>query len=271
MKRSTNLAEFLNKDIADISDTELMEIIDAELEKDEAEIDTGLVDECLLILENRKHADNAVSQEKPVSKKRKSFIKIILAAAVICAVTATGFVLGLSEKTEINIPEEYAYYGDNCIEIKRESLRTQAAGYNTPDCELKQKFVSVLEIEPTLPKALCQGYEIVDEHTQDKVDETDTSVTHSVSLQNENGNVSIDVVRDDTDWSKIEAVARSSGGYMNPLWADMINANGMDIAIIENKNDTVFVEYYDGNISYYLRFNNGFTREQVVEIMKTVC
>lgn len=271
MKHSTNLAEFLNKDIADITDAELMEIIDAELEKDEAEMDTGLVDECLLTLENRKNTVSADTQVKPAKTKKKKVRRIILVAAVICAVAIPALIMGSGEKAEINIPEEYAYYGDNCIEIKRESMRSQAAGYNMPDCELRQKFIDALKIEPTLPKALCQGYEIISEHTQDKQDPTDFAVVHTIKLQNSNGDVKINVKREDIDLSNLEDFARSVGGYMNPLWADMINANGMDIAMVENKNDTIFVEYYDGNVCYYLTFFNGFTREQVVEIMKTVC
>lgn len=270
MKHSANIAEFLNKDITEISDAELLEIIDAELEKDEAEMNTELIDECLLCLKNRKKAADTKAPSAG-KKPRISILRLLIAAVIICSVITTFFVMSPSEQVEINIPEESAYYGDNCIEIKRDNIRTSADAHNIPDCELKQKLVSALEIEPTLPKALCSGYKITEEHTQDKSDETDFAVTHDISLKNEVGEVSLSVTREDIDRSTLEAFARSAGGYMNPRRADMLFVNGMDIALIENKSSTVFVEYYDGNVCYCLQFYNGFTYEEVIEIMKTVC
>ena len=243
-----------------MSKQELEEIIENELNKSESEMDADLIEYCLDSIKKLQLSEE--SNKKEESKKvfviNPKIWRVLVAMSVILvfAVTASAFYF--------NIPENIAQLidGNAELDINLENADTTADGYALLETDLAKELESFGITPVTFPEAL-----VSDECKILKTENTTIEKTISLDANieftyNENiGSLMICRFRPmDTEWTGSSTVMDVEAG-------EMINVNGMDVLVFEQK-DNCTVTYKDGLTEYNIYLECDF--ETAKEFAKTI-
>ena len=243
-----------------MSKQELEEIIENELNKSESEMDADLIEYCLDSIKKLQLSEE--SNKKEESKKvfviNPKIWRVLVAMSVILvfAVTASAIYF--------NIPENIAQLIDGNAELdyNLENADTTADGYALLETDLAKELESFGITPVTFPEAL-----VSDECKILKIE--NLTVNKAISLEAHInfeykgllGGVLIEQFMPvDSEWVGSSTVMDVEAG-------EMINVNGMDVLVFEQK-DNCTVTYKDGLTEYNIYLECDF--ETAKEFAKTI-
>ena len=135
--------------LPNLSDRELRQMIDRELEKDSSQIDMNYIDTCFDLMEM--HADSRITVQP-----RRKWLKAVIVAALIAAATVSAMSVS-AHLFNFNIPSEIAHKinGSAQIDPNLAEADTSAAGYALTASPVAKQLAE-LGISPvTLPRQLA--------------------------------------------------------------------------------------------------------------------
>ena len=138
--------------LPNLSDRELRQMIDRELEKDSSQIDMNYIDTCFDLMEM--HADGKITVQP-----RRKWLKAVIVAALIAAATVSAISVS-AHLFNFNIPSEIAHKinGSAQIDPNLAEADTSAAGYALTASPVAKQLAE-LGISPvTLPRQLMQSH-----------------------------------------------------------------------------------------------------------------
>lgn len=243
-----------------MSKQELEEIIENELNKSESEMDADLIEYCLDNIKKLQlsEEDNKNEESKKVFVINPKIWRVLVAMSVILvfAVTASAIYF--------NIPENIAQLIDGNAELdyNLENADTTADGYALLETDLAKELESFGITPVTFPEAL-----VSDECKILKIE--NLTVNKAISLEAHInfeykgllGGVLIEQFMPvDSEWVGSSTVMDVEAG-------EMINVNGMDVLVFEQK-DNCTVTYKDGLTEYNIYLECDF--ETAKEFAKTI-
>lgn len=240
------LLEMLNSKITDLSENEILALINDELNKDNEQVDMDYVDACYELLEIKSDNSKITQQSLTGVRRIKRPVKILIAAAAICAV----FIISITAIAQVNIsiPEKIAHFiNDNAeIDYRLENADTTADGYALSDTSVA-KHLAEFGISPvTFPKEMINDsceIKSIENLTIDK----SLSIDAKIDFVYKNTNCSLYIYQycDDFEGASVE-------GAHGVRFAEMKKINGMDVLIIE-QDKSCFIKYKD-NLTIYELF-----------------
>ena len=252
--------QVLLDDSAVLSKQELEEIIENELLKSESEMDADLIEYCL---DNIKKLELSEEDNKKEESKKVFFInpkmwRVLVAMSVVFvfAITASAFYF--------NIPEEIAQLinGNAELDFNLENADTTADGYALLETDLAKELESFGIVSVTFPEAMvrkeCKISKIENLTVNEAVSlDANIEFTYNETI----GSLMIHRFSSlDTDWTGSSTVMDVEAG-------EMINVNGMDILVFEQKNNCT-ITYRDGLTEYNIYLECDF--ELAKEFAKTI-
>ena len=243
-----------------MSKQELEEIIENELNKSESEMDADLIEYCLDNIKKLQlsEEDNKNEESKKVFVINPKIWRVLVAMSVILvfAVTASAIYF--------NIPENIAQLIDGNAELdyNLENADTTADGYALLETDLAKELESFGITPVTFPEALvsdeCKILKI-ENLTVNKAISLDAHI--NFEYKGLLGGVLIEQFMPvDSEWVGSSTVMDVEAG-------EMINVNGMDVLVFEQK-DNCTVTYKDGLTEYNIYLECDF--ETAKEFAKTI-
>lgn len=243
-----------------MSKQELEEIIENELNKSESEMDADLIEYCLDSIKKLQlsEEDNKKEESKKVFFINPKMWRVLVAMSVVFvfAITASAFYF--------NIPENIAQLidGNAELDINLENADTTADGYALLETDLAKELESFGITPVTFPEALVSD--------ECKILKTENlTVYKAISLDAHinfeykgllGGVLIKQFMPMDTEWTGSSTVMDVEAG-------EMINVNGMDVLVFEQK-DNCTVTYKDGLTEYNIYLECDF--ETAKEFAKTI-
>ena len=242
-----------------MSKQELEEIIENELNKSESEMDADLIEYCLDSIKKLQLSENNKKEEsKKVFVINPKIWRVLVAMSVILvfAVTASAIYF--------NIPENIAQLIDGNAELdyNLENADTTADGYALLETDLAKELESFGITPVTFPEALvsdeCKILKI-ENLTVNKAISLDAHI--NFEYKGLLGGVLIEQFMPvDSEWVGSSTVMDVEAG-------EMINVNGMDVLVFEQKNNCT-ITYRDGLTEYNIYLECDF--ETAKEFAKTI-
>ncbi len=244
-----------------MSKQELEEIIENELNKSESEMDADLIEYCLDSIKKLQLSEE--SNKKEESKKvffiNPKMWRVLVAMSVVLtfifAVTASAIYF--------NIPENIAQLIDGNAEMvyPLENVDTTADGYALLETDFAKELESFGITPVTFPEAL-----VSDECKITKIENTTTDKRWSLDAE-------IDFIYNGQKcsmkiWQSMPYDAMTGvGSVMDVKAATMINVNGLDVLVFEQKHICI-IKYTDGLTDYDIDMECDF--ETAKEFAKTI-
>ena len=252
--------QVLLDDSAVLSKQELEEIIENELLKSESEMDADLIEYCLDSIKKLQLSEESNKEEesKKVFVINPKIWRVLVAMSVILvfAVTASAIYF--------NIPENIAQLinGNAELDYNLENADTTADGYALLETDLAKELESFGITPVTFPEALvsdeCKILK-TENLTVDKAISLDAHI--NFEYKGLLGGVLIEQFMPvDSEWVGSSTVMDVEAG-------EMINVNGMDVLVFEQK-DNCTVTYKDGLTEYNIYLECDF--ETAKEFAKTI-
>ena len=222
--------------LPNLSDRELRQMIDRELEKDSSQIDMNYIDTCFDLMEM--HADGRITVQP-----RRKWLKAVIVAALIAAATVSAMSVS-AHLFNFNIPSEIAHKinGSAQIDPNLAEADTSAAGYALTASPVAKQLAERGISPVTLPRQLAQS------NIQSVRTIQSDSVMNAAQVLFEADGVAGDltVTRYATanDWEGKDQVTDIDSGKL-------VHANGLDILIL-GRDDSCTLRYRDGNTEYDL-------------------
>lgn len=236
-----------------LSASEIEKILDAELEKNESEMDTELIEYCLDALNVASSTDN----KKSSVKRRKIGLRGVIAAAVAAVMLVIGVISVSAGKTDTNLLDNSVEVYDGCVTIDFAKTDNEADGYCLLNTELAKKLAENGIDKATFPEAFAsQDFKILD--VENEVNDGLFSVVVSYEYNGKSGRLTVH-----TD----STLRQKRLNYLNIKKITQIYANGMSVYIMKQGRSSLIV-YRDGNISYNLTIPVAY--DLAVQIAKTI-
>lgn len=243
-----------------LSKQELEEIIENELLKSESEMDADLIEYCLDSIKKLElsEEDNKKEESKKVFFINPKMWRVLIAMSVVFvfAITASAFYF--------NIPEEIAQLinGNAELDFNLENADTTADGYALLETDLAKELENFGIVSVTFPEAMVRKECKISKIENLTVNEAISLDANIEFTYNENiGSLMIRRFRAmDTEWTGSSTVMDVEAG-------EMINVNGMDVLVFEQKNNCT-ITYRDGLTEYNIYLECDF--ELAKEFAKTI-
>lgn len=227
--------------LPNLSDRELRQMIDRELEKDSSQIDMNYIDTCFDLMEM--HADGRIAVQP-----RRKWLKAVIVAALIAAATVSAMsVSAMSVSAHLfnfNIPSEIAHKinGSAQIDPNLAEADTSAAGYALTASPVAKQLAE-LGISPvTLPRQLAQSN--IQSVRTIQSDSVMTAAQVLFEADGVAGDLTVTRYATANDWEGKDRVTDIDSGKL-------VHANGLDILILA-RDDSCTLRYRDGNTEYDL-------------------
>lgn len=234
------LKSILETSSAEFSYEEIQNMLDEELEKNEEEMDTDLIDLCIEVL-SRESTEKTVSTDD--TEKRNSIRRIFLIAAVVAVLS----VLTVSASAEIFSVDTET--GIVCIFGKQISLNIKQLRHINENEELSEQDLENINLLPMFLEDNCK-------------------LTYDTSLQNFEDNINFNFITNDI--SGYINIRKNSLCEYNlesiQLLADVeqikqINIDGISVIIASFADSNVFAYYNLQNSNYKILFRNSSFEE----------
>lgn len=259
------LIKILSEKSMPFSEKEIHEMLDAELEKDPAEMDTDFVDLCLDVLDGKygegyyvedndnddNNSDNADKdtdtdngaedkKDKP-NKKRIKFGKALLIAAVVTATLACSITAG-AKLVQINASDDTVTYNGDHFSINLNGKNTE----NTVEDIVQTLTEDGIE-NVVLPSAILN-----DDYTINNYNNSENNINFSFDSNNTDiyGTVNISTYSEEFNFSAGQGETNSD--YYS---AEEINSNGFNILKFESDNLNTLI-YVANNNEYTVTLHN---------------
>lgn len=263
---SKDLIQFLKSEPMKFTYEEIEQMMDEELEKDPAEMDTDFIDLCADTLNKALEANkNKELNKKSENKKhiKIKFIKIVAIAAIIIIIMGVAVPVAAKYVDNDTSDKIVQFYEDHfSINLRNAETGADKHSNNTADLisQLKDSgFDSVI-----LPNVLLTGG-----YTYDvKITEDADFVTALVDFYNTNDNTVVSVAI-----TKYKNTANEFFDNEVQLATDYDSAkqlalNGINVFIFGNKNKSVII-YVDGNIDYNIDLQD-YDFDSAIKIAETI-
>ena len=213
--------------LPNLSNRELRQMIDRELEKDSSQIDMNYIDTCFDLMEM--HADGRIAVQP-----RRKWLKAVIVAALIAAATVSAMSVS-AHLFDFNIPSEIAHKINGSAQIDPNLAEA--------DTSAAAKRLAELGISPvTLPRQLAQSH-IQSVHTIQS-DSVMTAAQVLFEADGVAGDLTVTRYATANDWEGKDRVTDIDSGKL-------VHANGLDILILA-RDDSCTLRYRDGNTEYDL-------------------
>lgn len=240
-----------------LSASEIEKILDAELEKNESEMDTELIEYCLDALNGEAESGSSTDNEKSSVKRRKIGLRGVIAAAVAAVMLVIGVISVSAGKTDTNLLDNSVEVYDGCVTIDFAKTDNEADGYSLLGTELAEILAENGIDKATFPEAFAsQDFKILD--VENEVNDGLFSVVVSYEYNGKSGRLTVH-----TD----STLRQKRLNYLNIKKITQIYANGMSVYIMKQGRSSLIV-YRDGNISYNLTIPVAY--DLAVQIAKTI-
>lgn len=260
------LIKILSEKSMPFSEKEIHEMLDAELEKDPAEMDTDFVDLCLDVLDGKygegyyvedndnddNNSDNADKdtdtdngaedkKDKP-NKKRIKFGKALLIAAVVTATLACSITAG-AKLVQINASDDTVTYNGDHFSINLNGKDAE----NTVEDIVQTLTQDGIE-NVVLPSAILN-----DDYTINNYNNSENNINFSFDSNNTDiyGTVNISTYSEEFNFS--------AGQFdMNDEYysVEEINVNNIDLLLLQSE-DIFTILYIDNNNEYTITIHNS--------------
>ncbi len=222
--------------LPNLSDRDLRQMIDRELEKDSSQIDMNYIDTCFDLMEM--HADGKITV-----RSRRKWLKAVIVAAVLLAASVSAVSVS-AHLFNFNIPAEIAHKisGNAQIDPNLAEADTSAAGYALTDTAVAKALADIGITPVTLPKKLAAGN--IQSITTLQKDSVMTSAQVLFEADGITGDLTVTQYADSNDWVGIDQVLDVNGGQL-------VHANGLDVLVL-SRDDSCTLRYRDGNTEYDL-------------------
>ena len=241
-----------------LSASEIEKILDAELEKNESEMDTELIEYCLDALNGEAESGSSTDNEQSSVKRRKIGLRGLIAAAIAAVMLIIGVVSVSAGKTDKNLLDNSVEVYDGCVTIDFAKTDSKADGYCLLNTELAKKLAENGIDNTTFPEAFAsQDFKIVDV-TSDGSENSPTVVVH-YEYKGKNGRLMVH--------NSGSVIGQQILDYYDIKKITQISANGMSVYVMKQKRSSL-ITYRDGNISYNLILPVSY--DLAVQIAKTI-
>ena len=237
------LLEAIDSRLNNLTEDEIKGLIEKELSKEADEVDMDYIDLCYDILEAKSTGNIPLEIKKSKLMARKPAKAFLIAAVIavfaVSTLTASAFIF--------DIPEKIAQYinGNAEIDFNLENADTTADGYALLDSELAKQLAEFGITPITLPEEMIkENCEItnIESMTFDKNMALDAVI--DFEYQGKPGGVIITQYAHDMVWQAVDTT-------MDVISGQMINVNGMDILVFEQKK-SCSIQYKDNTTVYII-------------------
>ena len=262
MINDKSFLEFLNDKSLDLPKEELEQIIEAELEKPENEMDADLIEYCLDALNeigDRKSIKEA-EERKRDSKRinlRKSFNKAFIAAAAL-AILAVSSLTVYAAVTNVSILDGLVELYNKYIVVRFDKSNNKTDDYELLGTELARDLKENGIYPVLLPEALL-GKET--QITEIEYQVADGIITANINFYygEEKGYLTIDC------YDSLAFIGESE--YPNAQNVIKLDISGISVYVFE-QNGKGSIAYKDGKSQYGIF--SSMTYEQAIELAKTI-
>lgn len=222
--------------LPNLSDRELRQMIDLELEKDSSQIDMNYIDTCLDLMEM--HADGRITV-----RPRRNWLKTVILVAVLLAASVSAVSVS-AHLFNFHIPTEIAHKvgGNAQIDPNLAEADTSADRYALTDTAVAKALASIGITPVTLPKLLTEG-NIQSVQALQK-DSLMISAQVLFEAKGTAGDLTVTQYANSNDWVGTDRALDVTGGQL-------VHANGLDILVL-TRDDSCTLRYRDGNTEYDL-------------------
>ncbi len=253
------LLEMINSGLTKLNENEIVELINDELKKDNEQVDMDYIDLCYDLLEAKRSSDLYDNYDAPKPKMKKP-IKLLLVAAVLTVVLISAFTV--SAQINLNIPENIVQLIDGNAEIYNdlENADQTADGYSLLDTDLARKLAEH-DISPvTFPEEMIKENCKITHTEFDTTDKINKFASIEFEYKGFKGHL---IIYHMTEY--LESTGVSS--VMNIISGQMLNINGMDVLIFEQKN-SCHIEYKNNLTTYHIFLDCDL--ETAIEFAKSI-
>ncbi len=228
---------------------EIERIMDAELEKDPAEMDDELVDLCMDVLE-KGYVKQKQNREQTEKKHRRIKLRRVLVAAAIIALIIVIAVPIAAAYTRGEVSDKIVQFYSDYFHINLREGDTNANHYSDENSDLIQELQKRGVSDVILPSDLLNYDYSKDIFIQEGDNYTSATITIEDSESKIHGGIVI------TQYDEIISSA-TGAGQVSPEFnrIEQININGLDVIIFGNE-DKVAMRYLDNNTDYYITLDN---------------
>lgn len=272
------LIKILSEKSMPFSEKEIHEMLDAELEKDPAEMDTDFVDLCLDVLDGKygegyyvedddnddnnsgsadkdTDTDNGAEDKKDKPNKKKiKFGKALLIAAVITVTLACSITAG-AKLVQINASDDTVTYNGDHFSINLNGKDAE----NTVEDIVQTLTQDGIE-NVVLPSAILNDDYVISNYQ-------DSESTSSFDFKDSKSNIygTIDIIKYSDEFNFSLGQGETNSDYYS---AEEINSNGFNILKFESDNLNTLIYVADNN-EYTVTLHNCDT-EKAMEIAETI-
>ena len=239
-----------------LSKEEIKLLIDKELSKEPENIDTDYIDLCFELMSINDEQKGTVVPIKLFRMKKSMMVAAAVMFIFVTMMSVSAFYF--------NIPQKVAELvnGNAEIDFDLENADTTADGYKLLETDLAKELESFGITPVTFPEAMVRKeckISKIENLTVDKTISLDANI--EFTFNNNIGSLMIREFRPlDTEWT-------GSGTVLDVKAGEMINVNGMDVLVFEQK-DNCTVTYKDGLTEYNIYLECDF--ETAKEFAKTI-
>ncbi len=229
-----------------LSSNEIQAIMDEELAKDPAEMDTELVDLCVNALSNSVQADSSVSNNKG---KRVRFNKALLIAAVIIVSICIAFP-ATAKFVRQDASTDFVQYSKDHFKMnlqgKNNTSKNSAQANSLAKILNQNGFDNVM-----LPKTLLNQNYYEDDI---KIDNNELMLTADFDIEIDDVKGYVDIIKYKTE--STDDIKGKANVYYNSV--KQVTINGMDVLIYTNNSsdNDALICYLDDDIEYSIYLNN---------------
>lgn len=233
------LLNAIDSRLNNLTEDEIKGLIEKELSKESDQIDMDYIDLCYDILEAKRSGSVPYEIRKAKLTARKPakafFIAAVVAVFAVSTLTASAFVF--------DIPEKIAQYRNGNAEISLENADTTADGYALLDSELAKQLAEFGITPVTFPEEMIkENCEITEIENRTQEESWEHTALIEFEYNGKHGDIIIMQYTQDFEMAVVDS-------SMNVISGQMINANGMDILVFEQKK-SCSIRYKDNNTEY---------------------
>lgn len=250
------LLEMIDSKLTNLTEEEILELINNELSKDNEQVDMSYVDTCYDLLEIKR--SGVVYTTKPKIKKP---IKVLLIAAAFVVITVSS--VTVSAQLNLNIPQKIAQLinGNAKIDYNLENADTTADGYALLDTDLAKRLAEYDVYPITFPEAITKENCIIN-NIEDLTEDVSIFTCINIEFKYDDffGKMLISKYAKEKIWA-------GNTTDMNVVSGQMINVNGLDVLVFEHNNYCI-VLYKDKNTEYSLYIETDI--DTAIKIVNTI-
>ncbi len=260
------LIKILSEKSMPFSEKEIHEMLDAELEKDPAEMDTDFVDLCLDVLDGKygegyyvedddnddnnsgsadkdTDTDNGAEDKKDKPNKKKiKFGKALLIAAVITVTLACSITAG-AKLVQINASDDTVTYNGDHFSIN----------LNGKDAENTVEDIVQTLTEDGIENVVLPSAILNDEYTINNYQVLNNNFNFRFECRNSNVYGTVDIIKYNKKYSFSAGQFDMNDEYYS---VEEIGTNGLNLLLLQSK-DIFTIVYIDNNNEYTITIHNS--------------